>query len=555
MSQPENETAVVSLDQQLVHIKAIEIDFADKRPRYPIFVEFKVKGEHTLTSPRFGKDGLVCWDLKDYQHIPVTTDFSIVVQEVHSLQRKKVSSTFEVKSQDTIGKDIFTAVAAGKGRAQLMLSCISVSPTNAFTELLVKEAQMLLGKKKVLLESLGKTADILAGFMKFADVASDVHPAAKAAVIAVNALYERCKLQKECHAAAVELMEDLESFLPYTKDVPQDFVENGRTRQLVTQMLDIFCQISRLIIEYSSDGVLGDLLSSHKENIDLSRNDFKRLKENYDWYIKMEVWGGVTRIERNTQTIERNTVDVLMQRLCPAKLAFYSNERVYPKGTGSTMFEWVKEWADSDSKVFWLHGVAEHGRGSIAHSVAHLFKQEGRLPGCFFCRRNGGPDYHDPLKVIPTLAYQFSKLHMGYRLHLATIIQGEDEMMIGRTITWQSELLIEKPLACLSELVRPPKPLVIVIDALDALDEHDLDGCDDIECSRTNLAKTLLKLVGSAPWLKVFITSSGQMPSLHQMFLENTIGINALKIDVNAGHNVTSNVPLQTLEEWAMLKL
>ncbi|KAI5117482.1 hypothetical protein M0805_003363 [Coniferiporia weirii] len=535
MSQPENEVAVVSLDQQLVHIKAIEIDFADKRPRYPIFVEFKVKGEHTLTSPRFGKDGLVCWGLKDYQHIPVTTDFSIVVQEVHSLKRKKVSSTFEVKSQDTIGKDNFTVVATGKGRAQLKLSCISVSPTDAFTELLVKEAQALLGKKKVLLESLGKTADILAGFMKFADVASDVHPAAKAAVIAVNALYERCKLQKECHTAAVELMEDLGSFLPYTKDVPQDFVENGRTRQMVTQMLDIFCQISRLVIEYSSDGVLGDLLSSHKEKIDSSKNDFKRLKENYDWYIKMEVWRSALRTERNTERIEKGVNDLLLRELQPARRAYYNVDKVCPEGKNMAVLGWVRDWAESDSKILWLHGEAGPERSSIVHSVAHMFKQQGRLPGCFFCSGDD-VDCCDPLKVLPTLAYHFSKLYMAYRSHLVTVIQGEDEMKLTKSVKWQSELLLEQPLAFLS--VTPPSSLVIVIDAL--------DECDNGQGSGAYVARILLQLADSTPWLKVFIAGR-PLPSLQQVFLPSTMRIATLDNDIEDEHDTVVSILSQTL--------
>ncbi|KAI5119888.1 hypothetical protein M0805_008559 [Coniferiporia weirii] len=492
-------------DPKLVHIKAIEINFKDNRPRYPIFVVFKRGGEHpsSLKSPQFEKDGPVRWDLEELQHIPVTTDFHIFVQEVHTFKIKKLSGSFKVMSKEIVGLDDFSDTDK-KGKVQLKLTCISVSPTDAFTELLVKEAQVMLDRKKVLLESLGKSAEVLAAVMKFTGLASDVHPAARAAIIAVNALYERCKLQQECHDTAVEFMKDLVSFLPYTKDVPQGFVEDGRTKQMIRQMLELFCQVSRLVIEYSSEGVLGGLLSSHRDRIDSSKDDFRRMKEAYDWYIKMEVWRSIARIESYV-------VDILIQRLQPAKRSFYNADRVCPEGEWVSVLGWVKEWADSDSRVFWLRDEVGSGKRSIAHSVAHMFEKEGRLAGCFFCRGDD-KDCHDPLMIIPTLAYHFSKLYEAYRSHILSVLRGEHELKLFQSLQWQFELLIEGPLNALSLV--PPRPLIIIIGAL--------DECRDSENSAIQLAGVFLQLVAAIPWLKV-VVSSKSLPGLHQTFIQGAI--------------------------------
>ncbi|KAI5114619.1 hypothetical protein M0805_002826, partial [Coniferiporia weirii] len=162
-----------------------------------------------LKSPRFEKESLVRWELEELRHIPVTTNFSILVQEIHTFNRKKVSGSLEITSKDVVGSDDFSEPDK-RGKFQLKLTCVSASPvsaaqnntkgairmalitlkTFAFAELLVKEAQTMVERKKVLLDQLGKSADVLAALMPFVELASDVHPAAKAAVIAINALYE-----------------------------------------------------------------------------------------------------------------------------------------------------------------------------------------------------------------------------------------------------------------------------------------------------------------------------------------------------------------------------
>ncbi|KAI5114858.1 hypothetical protein M0805_005558, partial [Coniferiporia weirii] len=345
----------------------------------------------------------------------------------------------------------------------------------------------------------------------------------------------RCKLQQECHTAAVDLMKDLVSFLPYTKDVPQDFIKDGRTKAMIKQMLELFCQIARLIIEYSSEKVLGDLLSSHRDRIDSAKEDFRRLKEAYDWYIKMEVWRSIVRIGY--------VMYMLTQQLQPAKRCFYDRGRVRPEGTWTSVLGWVREWDGSDSRVLWLREEVMSKESSIAHSVADMFKKEGRLPGCFFCQKEDA-DCRDPLMIIPTLAYQFSKLYEAYRSHILSVLQGERELELFQNIQWQFDLLIKEPLVSLS--VIPPRPLVIVIGAL--------DECGDSPDTAVQLVEIILQLVAAIPWLKV-IVSSKQHLDVHWLFMQSDMRCQTLDVDSGVDHDAITRLLSDASKENQVVEL
>ncbi|KAI5117934.1 hypothetical protein M0805_009442 [Coniferiporia weirii] len=505
---------------RFLHIKAIEVDFRGNRPRYPITIKLKAD-EGSSKSPRFERDRAVRWDLENYIHFSATAKLTILIQEVHTFNRKTDFAVFNVASADMAGKDVLS-ITHKEGKALVKLTCVLVAPSDDFAELLIKEAQGQLGNKRIFLQSLGMAGRAVATVMKFADLASDVHPAAKAAIVIMNVLYERCKLQQECHSAAAELLTDLASFLPFTKDLTHEVMLNVMTRRVVREMLELFCRTAKSIIEYSSVGLLGDLISSHKEEIGSFTDNFKKLKDTYDWCIKLEVWRSVIETEKHIE-------DTLLQRLHPARQAYYDVEKICLEGTRTSVLQQIGDWAVSDSKVFWLHGVAGSGKSSIANSVARMFEQQLRLSGCFFCKRDD-PECRVTKNVIPTLAYHLSKWHAGYRSSVLSVIQGKDEPKLARSVQWQFDLLIRQPLISLSINTAdlPPKPLIIVIDAL--------DECGDSADLRSQLAEFIVKMSDAVPWLKIFITSR-PLPEFQRVFGEKSIGCRALDINTEIGYD------------------
>ncbi|KAI5123815.1 hypothetical protein M0805_009107 [Coniferiporia weirii] len=537
MSQPE---PAPSSDQRFLRIKddleiEIEIDFKGNRPSYPISVKLEVKDEVHKSSP-FGKKEAVSWRFENHLHIPVPADLTLTVRVVHKFNRKKEFAVFNVASADIAGKDAFSAPGTSfeadlisiahlslaidnDGNALVKFACGIVLPTDNFTELKLKEAEGAVAKKKVILESLGKCEKAVDAVMEFTDLVSDLHPAAKAAMTVIKVLYDKVKQQRECHDSATELVQDLASFLPFVKDVPLDIVKDDRTRRTIKEMLELFNKISTFIITYSSEGFLGDLLSSHQEEVDSSKSEFKRLKDSYDWCVKVETW-------KSAIEAGKRTGDAELRRLHLAEQAYYDEEKCCLEGTRTAVLAQIVNWAESesDSRVFWLHGVAGSGKSSIANSVAHLLKQQRRLPACFFCKRDD-PDRRAPKNVIPTLAYHFSKWHQGYREALLSVIGGEDELGLGQGLLRQLNLLIRRPLRSLTldPTNVPPESLIVVIDAL--------DECGDSLETRCQLAGVLAEFAGVVPWLKVFVTSR-TLPEFQDVFLRGQIRCQSLDINM-----------------------
>ncbi|KAI5122684.1 hypothetical protein M0805_009737 [Coniferiporia weirii] len=511
MSQSEDNTAI---NQEALYLTEIEIDFKGNRPSHPIFVKLK-SGEDTRKSTRFRRDGPVKWILTNYLRISVSTDLSIQIEEVRKMRRNKDTTAFKfnVASANVNEGSITSVEAADEGA---LANLVIVSATSALVQRVVKDAQTAVGKKKVLLESLGKAGKILDVLMKFADLAADVHPAAKAAFKVVDVLYEQCIGQRECHEATAELMKDLVSFLPFIDgDIHEIVKKNDGIKQTVKEMLKLFCKISGLVVENSGKGVFEDLFSSKKDEITSLRGEFERLKGAYDWSVKMEVWKSIINIESDIR-------DDRLRLLDPVERAGYDLEKGCLNGTRVSVLGRVETWAASESKLFWLHGVAGSGKSAIANSVAHMLRERQQLAGCFFCKRDD-PECRDSNRVMPTLAYNVSKWHLPYRSDVLSVIKGKDELNITKSLQWQFALLFSGPLSTLAATPAdlPSKSLIFVIDAL--------DECGDSD-SRSELAKILLNIANLVPWLRVFITSR-PLPELQQVFLSSAA--RPLVLDIN----------------------
>ncbi|KAI5116831.1 hypothetical protein M0805_008567 [Coniferiporia weirii] len=543
MSQPGNHSGTV---QEILYLKgdlrfrfvwerimkynavfiAIEIGFKANKPRHPIFAKVK-SGKDQRKSPLFKKVELVNWGLGNYLRLLLPVDLSISVEEVHKIKRNKDIATFELNltSADIIEKDTFSADDTS-GRARVKLTF--VSPTDELAERLVQEAQTAIGNKKVLLESLGKAGKVIAVLMKFTDLASDVHPAAKAAFLLVGVLYEQFQAQQECHDEASALIKGVASLLPFVGDDVQALARNAGTLQTIKEMLDLFCMISELVVDYSGKGMLGDLFSSRKGELDSSKEELRRLRGTYDWCIKTEIWRSVIETDMRTE-------DIQLQQLRAAGRAYYDVEKRCLGGTRTSVLERIREWGTSESGpgLFWLHGMAGSGKSAIANSVAYMFEEQQCLLGCFFCKRDD-PECRVPMNVIPTLAMHFSKWHQTYRSMVASVIQGRDGPKLMQNLQWQFELLMKNPLTSLATEHRdlPPKPLIIVVDAL--------DECGDSAELRSGLAESLASVANVVPWIKMFITSR-PLPEFYQVFHQTAVSSETF--------NISTEVALEQVED------
>ncbi|KAI5121197.1 hypothetical protein M0805_005998 [Coniferiporia weirii] len=509
MSQPQGDIGAVQL---FLHVKGLEIDFKGDPPRYPVSLKIKADGM-LLDSCQFDH-AEVHWKWDNYLHIPTSrTDVAVSVRNAPRFGRKKNVAVFNFKPSNVTGKEI---LYIDGGKATMKLTCVPSLPIEDFVGFLAKEAQAQVGNKKVLLDLLGKAGKIMAIFIECTDLASDVHIAARAGVTVIKILYEKCNLQRECREEAVKLMDDLVSFLPFATDISSDLMKNDNTRQTARRMLELFCEISMYIRTYSTENILGGLLFDHKDDIDSLKEDFAKLREAYSWCIKTEVWRSVIATEGHTE-------DQLLRNLHPAA-TYYNADDVCMRGTRTAILEEISQWASGESSLFWLHGLAGSGKSFIANSVAQMFEEQQRHLGCFFCKRDD-PDRRDPMKIIPTLSYQLAKWHGEYRKDIITLLRGEDEPKLSQSLQWQFELLIKRRLPALNTS-KPPKHLIIVIDAL--------DECGDSDSSRSRLAKFIVQLASAAPSvLKVFVTSR-LLPELKAVFVQDA-ALNWHTLNISSG--------------------
>jgi len=127
--------------------------------------------------------------------------------------------------------------------------------------------------------------------------------------------------------------------------------------------------------------------------------------------------------------------------------------------------------------VCWLRGPAGTGKSTIAHTIAEICDQKGKLAATFFFSRGKG-DREDINKLVPTLAYQIAKNVPQLQAQMRRVLR-EDPTILSLQLGKQFSKLIVQPLS----LIERPDPFLIIIDGLD-------------ECSAKEGVQELIKLLG-----------------------------------------------------------
>jgi hypothetical protein len=128
-------------------------------------------------------------------------------------------------------------------------------------------------------------------------------------------------------------------------------------------------------------------------------------------------------------------------------------------------------------------------KSTVARTVAHRYHGRQRLAASFFFSRGGGDVGHAG-KFVTSIAVQLADNITTCRQHIRDAV-AERSNIAQQALRDQWQHLVLGPLSKLHE----PGPFIIVIDALDALDECDNDN--DVQI----IVRLLFAAVGNALYL------------------------------------------------------
>ncbi|KAF5358387.1 hypothetical protein D9756_001251 [Leucocoprinus leucothites] len=217
--------------------------------------------------------------------------------------------------------------------------------------------------------------------------------------------------------------------------------------------------------------------------------------------------------------------------------ARYPIPRCYPgtrKSTQEKLLKWLldmrHEW-----RMIWLFGAAGVGKSAVAQTFAEAAKDRGLLAATYFFSSTQGERRSDPLRIIPTIAYQMAIHSHHYKSAIARKL-ASDPSILDATLEAQFRGLIEEPFLQLSSHGLQPFSEAFHVIVVDGLDECSGDEaqCQLVELIKEAAQKTylpLLWLICSRPERHLKSTFS-QIEYAHVCSREELIFDNELRADV-----------------------
>ncbi|KAG8729704.1 hypothetical protein FRC11_008171 [Ceratobasidium sp. 423] len=215
------------------------------------------------------------------------------------------------------------------------------------------------------------------------------------------------------------------------------------------------------------------------------------------------------------EEVLRQLLESLLNGMLPTHDALYDSRYADKiergpclENTRVTVLDGIRSWMYnlSETKVYWINGMAGTGKTTIAYSVCEELARNKRLGASFFVSR-ASSQCRDVSRILPTIAYQLGRVSYLYRCALCRMLNGEPNVA-QRKLSVQFEYLIRSPLLEVADKI--PRGLVVVIDALD-------------ECSDPRTTELIVNmLLRHAPELPVrFFLTSRPEPSIIDTILSN----------------------------------
>jgi NACHT domain len=233
-------------------------------------------------------------------------------------------------------------------------------------------------------------------------------------------------------------------------------------------------------------------------------------KLNLFWYSLLQANGANSLVilgidEKSDQAQQDRLLATLP---CVAAAAFTSYDHQYERkclpDTRIDLLRLVTEWADSSSGkcIFWLNGMAGTGKSTIARTVAQYFTDKNRLGASFFFSKGSG-DRGQARHFFTTIAVQMARALPSVRTYISEAIAKEPGIAQQAMFEQWSKLILQ-PLRTARDRQAVPRPIILVVDALD-------------ECGNQKDIRLILRLLAGTKdlttvSLRILVTSRPETP-------------------------------------------
>ncbi|KAJ8503634.1 hypothetical protein ONZ45_g10686 [Pleurotus djamor] len=158
----------------------------------------------------------------------------------------------------------------------------------------------------------------------------------------------------------------------------------------------------------------------------------------------------------------------------------HSRKRGWLEGTRVKLLRNIMSWSEGrrtddfreDSQILILAGGAGTGKSTIAAQVSQVLEKEGALAGSFFFER-GLEDLSSTRLVFSSLAVQLARYHKTLAPIIAEGIRKHRQNGNVQHLSYALDELIIEPWSKVPRDQWPSRPIVFVLDAIDACNEPD----------------------------------------------------------------------------------
>ncbi|EIN05908.1 hypothetical protein PUNSTDRAFT_74221, partial [Punctularia strigosozonata HHB-11173 SS5] len=199
------------------------------------------------------------------------------------------------------------------------------------------------------------------------------------------------------------------------------------------------------------------------DDIESYQNRLKQLVEYFNGHTTVDTNIVVLRV---LESVGRLDQEMILRDLPVASGSGFQPEKGCLPGTRLPLIDLIMAWIYSPDEanpqpLFWLYGPAGAGKSAIAHAVAQLCKEDGRL-GRMFCFSASGCKLE---QLFPTLAIGLADLDSEWRKVLCEAVKNDSDLRSTHSLQLQFENILLGPAKAIAD--RIVGPIVIILDALD----------------------------------------------------------------------------------------